>query len=231
MATDDFCRIVKGTLPARVIRRWEDAIAILPRDPSLRELPPEDSHYPKGDRHILVIAHEHAQDMPHSSRLAGLVAGTCRRTGQRARVDGRAFCLQLRPVGSPDGAPPVWTSGARRRTTPAHDAVVRRAAPRRRRLLHHRQRGHPTVAGAGGRPHTCRVQVHPRPEGPVALADDHGSAEAHPTGWMTWGCNAGHVSAILHAFHARHAPTGARIATNRHGRARPSLGESPRTRG
>lgn len=97
MATDDFCRIVNGTLPARVIRRWEDAIAILPRDTSLRELPPEDSHYPEGDRHILVLANEHARDMVDSSRLAGLVsARAAELAGEQGWTDGH-FAFNFGP--------------------------------------------------------------------------------------------------------------------------------------
>jgi diadenosine tetraphosphate (Ap4A) HIT family hydrolase len=98
MAIDDFCQIINGTLPARTIRVWDDAIAILPRDESLRELPPEDSHYPEGNRHILVLAREHARDMLDSSRLAGLVAARAAQLAtEREWTDGH-FAFNFGPL-------------------------------------------------------------------------------------------------------------------------------------
>lgn len=64
-----FCRIDTGKAPATVVRRWRDAIAIVPIGPVV------------DDHHLLVIPRRHVRDMTTNPRVTGLVA---RRAAQLA---------------------------------------------------------------------------------------------------------------------------------------------------
>lgn len=57
-----FCEIVVGRSPATVLREWQDAIAIVPKDPVL------------ADGHLLVIPRVHVRDQLEDPLVTGMVA-------------------------------------------------------------------------------------------------------------------------------------------------------------
>lgn len=70
-----FCQIRDGELPAAVLKRWDDAIAIRPRDPARKHFPPQDSDFQ--DDRIMVIPREHAPHAFQRADLAGVAAMRC----------------------------------------------------------------------------------------------------------------------------------------------------------
>lgn len=55
-----FCAIVAGTAPATVVRRWDDAIAIVPLNPVV-------------EGHILIIPHRHVEDYTSDPEVTAAV--------------------------------------------------------------------------------------------------------------------------------------------------------------
>ncbi|MCI2422874.1 HIT domain-containing protein [Saccharopolyspora sp. K220] len=115
-----FCRIVAGTEPAEVVRRWPEAIAIRPR-------------HPVTEGHLLVIPTTHVADVGtdrHVSAVAMAAAAelaaeheNCNVLTSRGReVTQSVFHLHLHvvPRAAGDGLPLAWT--------PWQDAALREVA-------------------------------------------------------------------------------------------------------
>jgi histidine triad (HIT) family protein len=56
-----FCMIIAGNSPAIIIRQWDDAVAIEPRNPVT-------------PGHVLVIPHQHVTDVSTNLRVTALTA-------------------------------------------------------------------------------------------------------------------------------------------------------------
>ncbi|MET0417485.1 MAG: HIT domain-containing protein [Actinoplanes sp.] len=63
MSSCVFCKIVRGEAPAKIVREWDDAMAFVPLDPVVPDVP---------DGHVLVIPHEHVDDAGVDPRVSGL---------------------------------------------------------------------------------------------------------------------------------------------------------------
>jgi histidine triad (HIT) family protein len=79
-----FCDIVYGWAPVQVVRRWPDAIAIVPL-------------HPVTDGHLLVIPRLH---VPHALADAAVTAATMRRAVELARSEGAAALNLITSIGA-----------------------------------------------------------------------------------------------------------------------------------
>jgi histidine triad (HIT) family protein len=103
-----FCRIVAEVEPARFIRRWTDAIAIVPLNPVT-------------DGHLLVIPHQHvvdATDAPYVAantmlRAASIASPPCNlitSAGTEATQTVRHLHIHVVPRRDGDGLALPWTT-------------------------------------------------------------------------------------------------------------------------
>ena len=110
-----FCEIVEGRVPATIVERWNDALAIVPLNPVV-------------DGHLLVIPTTHVEDfttVPFVSaltmvRASELVAGMgsynlITSKGRPATQSVFHLHLHLVPRAENDGLALPWYSGRRRR--------------------------------------------------------------------------------------------------------------------
>lgn len=58
-----FCEIAAGTATAKIVRRWDDAVAIYPRNGGVAQ-----------ERHILILPAVHVANMRENPKVTGLVA-------------------------------------------------------------------------------------------------------------------------------------------------------------
>jgi histidine triad (HIT) family protein len=79
-----FCDIVYFDAPAQVVRRWSDAIAIVPLHPVV-------------DGHLLVLPRLH---VPHALADPAVTAMTTRRAAELARTEGTTALNLITSVGS-----------------------------------------------------------------------------------------------------------------------------------
>ncbi len=104
-----FCAIVAGEAPATIVRRWPDAVAIVPQ-------------YPVTDGHLLVIPARHVSDftskptvsalaMLRASELAEPPANVITSAGSEATQTVRHLHLHVGPRRTGDGLALPWTTG------------------------------------------------------------------------------------------------------------------------
>lgn len=114
MADCVFCRIVAGSEPATVVRRWSDAIAIVPLNPVVAG-------------HVLVIPIRHVQDYLEDPAVTGMVAARASEiaphpsnliTSAGAEATQSVYHLHVHvvPRRENDGLALPWYSGKRRRS-------------------------------------------------------------------------------------------------------------------
>lgn len=104
-----FCDIIAETEPATFVRRWTDAVAIVP-------------HNPVTPGHVLVIPHAHvvdASDRPHIAALAMERAASIAvppfniitSAGREATQTVFHLHIHIVPRAEGDGLPLPWTGG------------------------------------------------------------------------------------------------------------------------
>jgi histidine triad (HIT) family protein len=112
-----FCDIIAGRSPATVVRRWPDAIAIVPLGPVV-------------DGHLLVIPTTHVRDVTEDPavsaaamrRAAELSAAPCNvitSAGREATQSVFHLHLHIVPRAEDDGLALPWYSGRRSKRIPA----------------------------------------------------------------------------------------------------------------
>jgi len=108
-----FCRIIRGDEPATVVRRWPDAVAIIPLNPVV-------------DGHLLVIPVEHVEDFTTVPRITGAVMARAAEiavrpcnliasAGREATQSVFHLHAHIVPRAEDDGIALPWYSGRRRR--------------------------------------------------------------------------------------------------------------------
>lgn len=119
--TCPFCAIIGGEAPATVVRRWADAIAIVPFNPVT-------------EGHLLVIPTQHIWDASESPYIAGLAMARAAElavppfniitsAGQVATQSVFHLHLHIVPRREDDGLALPWWSG--RRTAAKREAAAR----------------------------------------------------------------------------------------------------------
>jgi histidine triad (HIT) family protein len=109
-----FCAIVRGEEPATIVRRWADAMAIVPLNPVV-------------DGHLLVIPVNHIRDASESPYFAGQAMARAAEiarppfniitsAGQEATQSVFHLHLHIVPRAVDDGLALPWYSGKRKRS-------------------------------------------------------------------------------------------------------------------